>query len=209
MLKFDYSHYFVGGKTAFATPSFFFLVISSCVMHLSNTTISIAVERDWATCIAQGPFFSTKLSRLNTYLRQINLLCKLCAPLFVSFLTVSFDRTDLDAPRAAYRVLSVKILAIITAASLFFELYWIGVVYKRFPMLEMDQARRQSEREAQLFEEVVDSVENVVPTPTVVTPPRVSYIERLLNIPDWKELVRLPIFFSSLAISLLYLTVLS
>ncbi|KAI0092219.1 Ferroporti-1 [Irpex rosettiformis] len=196
---------FTKTPTAFTTPTFFFLVASSCVLHLSNTTISIAVERDWATCIAQGPFFSMKLSRLNTYLRQINLLCKLCAPLFVSFLTVSFDHTDTTGGET---ILSVKILAIVTVISLFFELYWIGTVYRRFPVLELEQQRRKSELLAPpLTEEIEEDVEELVPAPPPLRP--TGYMERFLNLSDWKELVRLPIFFSSLAISLLYLTVLS
>lgn len=188
-------------QTSFATPSFIFLVTSGCVLHLSNTTISIAVERDWTTCIAQGPYFSTKLSKLNTYLRRINLLCKLCAPLFVSFLTVSFDHTD----GGALRIPSVKILALVTAVSLLFELYWIVVVYKRFPMLEVEQTLRDRDGEVPTAD--VQPVEDL--TPTLSSPRPLNYVERLLNLPDWKELVRLPIFFSSLSISLLYLTVLS
>ncbi|KAI0682075.1 polyketide synthase [Cytidiella melzeri] len=197
-----YSRRYIKGPTrsTIATPAFLCLIASACVLHLSNTSISIAVERDWATCIAQGPFFSTKLSRLNTYLRQINLLCKLCAPLFVSFLTVSLDRTD--AGRAEYKMFSVNILAFVTVVTLVFELYWIGVVYKRFPMLEIAQNIRQASEA-----EVGDVVEEL--TPEVPTAQSANYIERLLSLPDWKELVRLPIFFSSLSISLLYLTVLS
>ncbi|KAI0764130.1 Ferroporti-1 [Irpex lacteus] len=203
-----YRRRYSGTPTAFATPTFFFLVASSCVLHLSNTTISIAIERDWATCLAQGPYFSTKLSKLNTYLRQINLLCKLCAPLFVSFLTVSFDKSDTSGPKTIHNISSVKILAVVAAVTLFFELYWIGVVYRRFPVLEAEQNRRDRERQVpQAADQVDNDVEEVVPAPPL--PPPANYIERLLNIPDWKELVRLPIFFSSLAISLLYLTVLS
>ena len=203
-----YYRRYTKSPTSFATPTFFFLVASSCALHLSNTTISIAIERDWATCIAQGPYFSVKLARLNTYLRQINLLCKLCAPLFVSFLTVSLDHSHTAANETTHSILSVKVLAIATTASLFFELYWIGIVYRRFPVLEIEQRRIEGQREApSIAEEIEEEVEELVPPPPPVQ--TTNYIERLLNIPDWRELVRLPIFFSSLAISLLYLTVLS
>lgn len=64
--------------------------------------ISVSIERDWVTVIAQGS--SKKLTRLNTfvpdpftfrfsltrrwrYLRRIDLITKLVAPLFVSLLT--------------------------------------------------------------------------------------------------------------------------
>jgi solute carrier family 40 (iron-regulated transporter), member 1 len=61
------------------------IVLSGCVLKLATTGISVAIERDWVTIIADGD--SEKLTRLNTYLRRIDLLSKLVAPLFVSLLT--------------------------------------------------------------------------------------------------------------------------
>ncbi|THV05767.1 hypothetical protein K435DRAFT_744711 [Dendrothele bispora CBS 962.96] len=205
---------FIEGGTTFLTPIFVLLVMSSCVLHLSNTSISIAVERDWATCISQGPDSSAKLSRINTYLRQINLFCKLCAPLFISFLTVSLDNEKEDV----HDIVSVRVLAVITLLSLFFELYWIGVVYKRFP--ELEAAQKQKEREIEIEMEGVgrrgqpstsnnDEIPVEPPISSASHSRATSYLENLLSIPEWKELVHLPIFFSSLSISLLYLTVLS
>ncbi|ESK94786.1 hypothetical protein Moror_14179 [Moniliophthora roreri MCA 2997] len=182
------------------SPLFILLVFSGCVIHLSNICISIAVERDWATCISQGPHSSRKLARLNTYLRQINLLCKLCAPLFVSFLTVKLDNSDKG-------VRSIGVLGLVAIITMVFELFWIGVVYKRFPQLAEEQERKNAERRAGL-----PRTEQQVDTP----PPRVPVIARirrdigdLLSLRDWRELVHIPVFLSSLSISLLYLTVLS
>jgi len=192
---------FVEGTTSFFTPVFALLVISSCVLHLSNTSISIAVERDWATCISQGPDSSTKLAKLNTYLRQINLFCKLFAPLFISFLTV---KLDYNGDEGNHNIVSVRILALVTLLSLFFELYWIGVVYKRFPELEADQQKKERERRNG------SSLSNDEGELPISGCGRASNVlENLLHISDWRELVHLPIFFSSLSISLLYLTVLS
>ncbi|KAI0338662.1 hypothetical protein BDW22DRAFT_1415496 [Trametopsis cervina] len=191
------------GLRTIASPAFVTLVVSSCIMHLSNTSISIAVERDWASCLAHGPHFSAKLSKLNTYLRQINLLCKLCAPLFVSLLTVKFDDDQPSEDRTGGGIFSVRILAGVTALSLFFELYWIGVVYRRFPALKEEQQRKDLARRSQLPQDP-----ELLDLPPARSP-ATNYLDRLLNIPDWKELRRLPIFFSSLSISLLYLTVLS
>ncbi|KAJ7509570.1 Ferroporti-1 [Mycena galericulata] len=163
------------------------LVLAGCLLQLSNTSISIAVERDWATCIAAGS--SLRLARLNTYLRQINLLCKLLAPLFVSFLTVTFDSNE-NTPSVSLAVLSA-----VSALTMVFELYWIQIVYDRFPVLAAEQLRKERERSEPL-DQVPQSGSSSLPAPANI-------------FHDWKEFVRLPVFLSSLSISLLYLTVLS
>lgn len=61
------------------------IVICGCILKLATIALSVAVERDWATVIAEGS--SENLTKLNTYLRRIDLLSKLFAPLFVSLLT--------------------------------------------------------------------------------------------------------------------------
>jgi solute carrier family 40 (iron-regulated transporter), member 1 len=193
------------------TPHFALLVVSSCILHLSNIGVSIAVEREWATCIAQGPNFSERLSRLNTYLRQVNLLCKLCAPLFVSILTVKIDTTK--------NTRSIWILSTISAFTLFFELYWIGVVYSRFPALR-DAQRTKNLTRQQALQDQAATTSSSSPTPqsislTIQTVPFSAirmvqrYLSGVFNSRDWSEYVHLPIFFSSISISLLYLTVLS
>ncbi|KAF7302611.1 Solute carrier family 40 protein [Mycena chlorophos] len=170
---------------------FALLVVSGCSLHLSNTVISIAVERDWATCIAAGS--SVRLGKLNTALRQINLLCKLAAPMFVSFLTVSYDGEDGRGPT------SLVVLGIVAALTMVFEVYWIQIVYQRFPVLEVEQQRNDASSErASLSSESA-------PEPR----PLLDTIKHALNVQDWQEFVRLPVFLSSLSISLLYLTVLS
>jgi iron-regulated transporter 1 len=54
-------------------------------LKLATIGITVAIERDWVTVIAEGN--SDHLTRLNTYIRRIDLLSKLLAPLFVSLLT--------------------------------------------------------------------------------------------------------------------------
>ncbi|KAF9078449.1 Ferroporti-1 [Rhodocollybia butyracea] len=178
----------------FVTLPFLVLVFSGCILSLSNICISIAVEKDWASTICRGPTSSDKLSRLNTYLRQINLLCKLCAPLFVSFLTVGYNN-----------IVSLSVLSLIAITSMIFELYWIRIVYKRFPTLESEQSDRLNESHGQQPEaELVATTTNIS---TGFEGLRLR-MKRLIA-PEWTELIRLPVFFSSLAISLLYITVLS
>ncbi|KAJ7097184.1 Ferroporti-1 [Mycena belliarum] len=166
----------------FSAPSLFIfsvLVLAGCALQLSNTCLSIAVERDWTTCISAGS--SLRLGKLNTYLRQTNLLCKLLAPLFVSFLTVTYD------DRADSPIRSVPILAGISVLTLVFEMYWIRIVYARFPMLAAEQQSNDAAPR--------------------ISPPADAF--SILHLGDWQEFVRLPVFLSSLSISLLYLTVLS
>ncbi|KAJ7184728.1 Ferroporti-1 [Mycena filopes] len=175
----------------FSFPSlclFSLLVIAGCTLQLSNTCISIAVERDWPTCISAGS--SLTLAKLNTSLRQINLLCKLLAPLFVSFLTVKYD-TD------SRPFVSLAVLAGISLLTMVFELKWIQIVYERFPILAAEQLRKEIERRA--------------PPPALPLPSDgpSNILHRALHLKDWQEFVHLPVFLSSISISLLYLTVLS
>ena len=61
------------------------IVFCGSLLKLATIGISVAVERDWVTVIADGS--SHHLTRLNTYVRRIDLLSKLLAPLSVSLLT--------------------------------------------------------------------------------------------------------------------------
>lgn len=72
-------------STPLASGMFAIIVLGGCVHTLSGTTIAVAVEREWVTTIASGS--SEHLTTLNTYMRRIDLFCKLTAPLFVSLLT--------------------------------------------------------------------------------------------------------------------------
>ena len=63
---------------------FAFIVVCGCIQNLSAIALSVAIERDWVTVIAHAS--SEHLTQINTYMRRIDLLCKLLAPLFVSLL---------------------------------------------------------------------------------------------------------------------------
>ncbi|KAJ7648655.1 Ferroporti-1 [Mycena polygramma] len=167
---------------------FSLLVLAGCTLKLSDTCISIAVERDWTACISAGS--SLRLAKVNTYLRQINLLCKLLAPLFVSFLTVTYDSSG------EHPSVSIAVLAGITVLTMAFELYWIQIVYSRFPILAAEQLRKDTERHIRSAD-VAD------------LPAAPGTLGSAVNLTDWQEFVRLPVFMSSVSISLLYLTVLS
>ncbi|GAA5851103.1 hypothetical protein JCM8547_004133 [Rhodosporidiobolus lusitaniae] len=183
------------GKEQGALTAFFVVVvILGMVQGLAAIGMSVAVERDWVTCIAAGN--SATLTRLNTYLRRIDLLSKLLAPLFVSLLTTAVSYT-----------FAAAFLLGLAVGSLTFEFVWITYVYRRFPMLSQE------------------SRDNPQPSPEEATtspeaspvPPRNRFeqlpsrfkLRLLAEGRDWLAFIRAPIFFSSLAISLLYLTVLS
>jgi len=176
--------------SALSRGMYSWIVISGCVHNLANVAISVAIERDWVTVIADGS--SEHLTVVNTYMRRIDLICKLSAPLFVSLLT-----TAVTYPFAAYFLCGVE------AASMAFELIWIGVVYRRFPALQAAQSAKDASRQ----ERIHDTQRPHIPT----APELMSHIKSgfRYSLSDWKEFVQHPIFLSSLSISCLYLTVLS
>lgn len=195
---------FAQSANGFLTPLFLVLVLSGCTLSLSNICISIAVERDWVTSIAQGSGesddsdseSSQKLSKLNTYLRQTDLLCKLCAPIFVSCLTVKLDSGGSSN-------LSLSVLSLMSVLTLVFELYWIGVVHRRFPGLQEQWQQPETEETVEISGPRSQS--STYPTLSA----RFNSLRGHLIAQEWTELIRLPVFFSSLAVSLLYITVLS
>ncbi|KAJ7598880.1 Ferroporti-1 [Mycena floridula] len=175
-------------STQYPTALFALIVLFGCALNLSNICVSLAIEKDWATSISRGIHDDgTALGQLNASLRQINLLCKLVAPLFVSFIMVKFD-----SPNGA--TVSNKALAANALLSLGFEQYWIGIVYRSFPQLAIQRQQPT----------VVQTSVDISPT-TFWT----QRVKCAVNYNEWKELAGLPVFLSSISISLLYLTVLS
>ncbi|KAK4048612.1 hypothetical protein OIO90_005782 [Microbotryomycetes sp. JL221] len=65
--------------TIFAT-----IVVCSSLLGLATIGISVSIERDWVTTISQGS--SAHLTFMNVWMRRIDLVCKLSAPLFASAL---------------------------------------------------------------------------------------------------------------------------
>ncbi|CAG7852379.1 SubName: Full=Related to ferroportin 1 {ECO:0000313/EMBL:CCA68615.1} [Serendipita indica DSM 11827] len=116
----------------------------------------------------------------------------------LSRLNVSLRRVDLfcnlTAPLVvsifttllSYRTTSLLMFAV-SLLTMGFELYWIDVVYSSFPRLHAEQRASESPLEE----------------------PRgwKSALANQLN--DWSEFIQLPVFLSSVALSLLYITVLS
>ncbi|KAJ1029313.1 hypothetical protein NDA13_002564 [Ustilago tritici] len=168
---------------------------------LSNIGVSVGVEREWVTIISDGS--SARLIRLNAIMRRIDLISKLVSPLFVSALTSG----------AGYRWAAVALLGVNVVTGVF-ELVLVGIVYRRFPSLAADgrvaiarkearnpssstsqqsQTREQKDRMARVTKKVASSMLGDIGQ----------------QYQDWKLFIRLPIFLTSLCISLLYMSVLS
>ena len=98
---------------------FTIILIFGCIHKLATIAISVAIERDWVTTIAGDS--SGHLTTLNTYMRRIDLLCKLLAPLFVSLLTAAVSYKF-----AAYFLCGVEVICML------FELLCQSVSLLRF-----------------------------------------------------------------------------
>ncbi|WWC64337.1 uncharacterized protein I303_106947 [Kwoniella dejecticola CBS 10117] len=189
------------GLEVAATWTILLLVIAcSATLGLSATAMIVAIERDWITEIAQGDRAS--LTQLNTYMRRIDLLIKLVAPLMVSLLTSLGGY-----PLATGVLLGFSVLTCGT------EYIWIKVVYNHFPVLgHKKESFADDQEEIGLLEtgrEGEESVGDGGRTQSIRGGSR-SLVERLQSEKqDWMEFIRLPIFFSSTSMALIHLTTLS
>ncbi|GAA5945807.1 hypothetical protein JCM10213_002736 [Rhodosporidiobolus nylandii] len=185
-------------KSAAITGLFVVLTILSMALNLATIGISVAVERDWVTAIAKGD--GAVLTRLNTHLRRIDLLSKLLAPLFVSLLTT-----------AATYMFAAGFLLAFAAVTAVFEFFWINLVYRRIPALHpppieapLAGIEAECQQDERPRERAVPGWKTRLSRIGLKARARLSAEGH-----DWLAFITAPVFFSSLAISLLYLTVLS
>ncbi|EPQ31910.1 uncharacterized protein PFL1_00109 [Pseudozyma flocculosa PF-1] len=190
------------------------ITLLGCGVILSNVGVSVAVEREWVQIISRGS--AARLTRLNAIMRRIDLLTKLLAPLFVSLLTTTIS----------YRY-SVVVLVAICGLSAAFELVFVGIVYKRFPALADDEAKVVKRRielgkAAASGEEAAGQAPSASASAAAAASPatllrrlhpaslvvavRDSFTEQYR---DWATFVQMPVFITSVCISLLYMSVLS
>ncbi|CDS01875.1 hypothetical protein, partial [Sporisorium scitamineum] len=139
-------------------------------------------------------------------MRRIDLISKLVSPLFVSALTSTMSYT-----------LATVVLLSVNAVTAIFELVFVGTVYRRFPSLAADEkaviARRQAATETssrRSNEQTVDGQKTKSRLGLFADKMARSITDDVKQqYRDWKLFVRLPIFLTSLCISLLYMSVLS
>lgn len=127
----------------------------------------------------------------------MDLLTKLLAPLFVSLLTtaVSYE-------------FSIAIMLGYALVSMCFEWYLANVTFRRWPILAAEEQERNSTRR-RLRQEHKAAHDGFTARQLFIhriTSARPNF--RVLAM-DWLDFIRSPVFPSSLAISLLYMTVLS
>ncbi|GAC76947.1 iron transporter [Moesziomyces antarcticus T-34] len=172
---------------------------------LSNVGVSVAVEREWVTIISDGS--SARLTRLNAIMRRIDLISKLVSPLFVSALTSAMS----------YRLASVVLLSV-SAVTALFEVVFVGIVYRRFPTLAASEKEALANKAASAATEQPDATANNQPGGKAKGGRLGQLFRRAIKSTandigqqyrDWKLFVRLPIFLTSVCISLLYMSVLS
>ena len=185
---------------------FSLLVLTSGVSKLADIGMSVAAERDWVTTIANGS--SSRLTTLNLWLRRIDLMCKLGTPLLTGLLTTTIGN-----------VKTAIVLASVAVGTLGFELFWIGVVWDRFPVLH--SAETDVVQQVEMQEQPGSGVVRDDQVPGVAEAESESHHDQNRQLghrprraltdwtQDWVMFLRNPVFPSSLAISLLYFTTLS
>ncbi|CAE7229012.1 unnamed protein product [Rhizoctonia solani] len=188
------------------------ITICGCGLKLATVGMNVCVERDWVMTIASSSHYRPSspdtgspttrpaerpeppssirytdhadqvLLKLNTTLRRIDLICKLVAPLFVSLLTSTIGYMH-----------SAIVLLSMSLGTAIFEIMFVGITYKRFPVLAIPR----SPREEMPMKWSVTGVGNAFQ----------NWIQQ--QVKEWGEFIRHPIFLSSLSIALLYFNVLS
>ncbi len=162
------------------------LVLLACVEKLCSICSTIAIERDWIVVVAEN--FQCGLEVLNSQMRRIDLLCKLVGPLTIA-LVDGYSTT-------------IAIVAVLgmNASSVLIEYFAIARVYCMVPALQARPA-------------VSNSTDNVT-----FTVPELPAIWRLgpLCVAQTRSIyktvsnyMRHPVFLPSMALCLLYFTVLS
>jgi iron-regulated transporter 1 len=164
-------------------------LVLACLEKLASIANTVSVERDWVIVISESTEIA--LQDLNSVLRRIDLMCKLVAPVFISFIS-------------AYSTnFSILVVMGMSSLSSFVEYFAIARVYDSVPELakngsckvddELEQPFPTSQRQDTLPDKVV-SASN-------------SWVKSSLE--PWADYVTNPVFLASFSLSLVYLTVLS
>ncbi|KAG2011439.1 hypothetical protein CC2G_011559 [Coprinopsis cinerea AmutBmut pab1-1] len=173
------------------------LVIAGCVLKVSSVCLTLSVEREWPSAIGRGS--SQRLTRMNTWIRRVDLICDLVAPLFVSGLSAG-----VNYPFAA------AFLAGMSGVALVLEMFLSGVVYRHFPELQARQhgiipsppsIGNGEQHSSQAMDAQIESIGRKLLRKSTASVREFAH--------DLREFSKLPVFFTSLSIASIYLTVLS
>ncbi|KAJ2896881.1 Solute carrier family 40 member 1 [Zalerion maritima] len=186
------------------------LVVLACLEKLASVANLVSVERDWVVVITEGDEEGRKV--LNSRLRRIDLICKLVGPLIISLV-------DGISPRLAiWTTLVMNLVSIVP------EYVCISSVYRMVPRLKRSPSCSRTGDTAlssvgatppastPLLTDSTD-MEDVNPTPAAPSPsassPMRSLLQSILPISSLSFYLAHPAVLPSLALSLLYFTVLS
>ncbi|ONK67871.1 uncharacterized protein A4U43_C05F4670 [Asparagus officinalis] len=119
----------------FSAPTVFMLLvavtnISGAVGVLSTLAGTILIEREWVVVISNGQPLET-LTEMNSVIRRIDLICKLCAPVFTGFI-ISF--VSLKASAIFFSLWNI--------VSVWLEYWLLTSVYNGIPSLSESSQRR-------------------------------------------------------------------
>ncbi|KAL6244568.1 hypothetical protein RBB50_008810 [Rhinocladiella similis] len=164
------------------------LIVLACVEKLCSIMNTVAVERDWVVVIAEGD--DSELQQLNAQMRRIDLFCKLVSPLAIALLHGWSPRI------AVWSTLFTNTL------SVGIEYFLIARVFHQVPALA--DRSNPSRGDGQSQEESELSSEEAQPRSRSMLARCGGFI-----VDSAKIYVRQTAFLPSLALSILYLTVLS
>jgi iron-regulated transporter 1 len=156
------------------------LVLLACVEKVGYMANMVAVERDWLPIISAH--LECDRSTLNASMRRIDLTCKLAAPVVIS-LVQSFSTIGAN--------ITILLLSLV---SMSVEYTAIASVYATIPEL----AQKETHDALPLTTGDIDEPEALQ-----------SIKSRSNTLETWTSYFQSPVFLPSLALSLLYLTVLS
>ncbi|QMW33241.1 hypothetical protein G4B84_008672 [Aspergillus flavus NRRL3357] len=173
---------------SYISPLLFAVVtLLACFEKLAYTANTVAVERDWAIVVSDA--LQIPRQDLNASMRRIDLFCKLLAPVVISLIDSFSTRV------AIWTTLGIN------ASCVLVEYFAIAQVYKSVPELVRNQETDDNQNEG---EETTSDGQN---SQRSIAHSTVQYARSALA--PWREYVSSPLFLSSFALSLLYLTVLS
>lgn len=154
-------------------------VALACVEKLSATMNTISVERDWAVVIAGDD--DGLLRRINSQMRRIDLFCKLVSPLLIALLDGFSSFIAIVATLA------------VNGTSVFAEYFLIARVYRKIPSLENHELGRTNSQASVSDTNIMTASKGFLRS-----------VSKQVN-----AYVKSHAFLPSLALSLLYMTVLS
>ncbi|KAF8535620.1 Ferroporti-1 [Trichophaea hybrida] len=162
------------------------LAVMACAEKLSSIMNTIAIERDWVIVIAEHD--ESGLQVLNAQMRRIDLFCKLFGPLAISLID------GISTTIAIWVTLGLNVVSVTV------EYFAIAEVYKRVPALQMSQTHL-------LRPDTPDSISSATNFFCHLSTYLISSTRSIRK--ELSFYTRHSVFIPSIALSLLYLTVLS